>query len=244
METFFMKKYTKSDINSLSDVFAAWMGGYPENDAETKTFLQKKELDTAFSVIDINGILNEEIFIPEEILTAVYSVIPLKLPVKEKEVTVFPQEFNKLNHRVLHSDGIVRSLNMSFKSAYNLKQKYYETKDKAIKREKSRIINIKYRERHAKAIAERVKQRRLNAKQMDLEGLKAADKANNSRPKRKEACKKYYQTHKEEITAKAKANPKVIEYKRKYKAKMRFQKTTGKTVLALLNGIINRNQGI
>ena len=43
--------------------------------------------------------------------------------------------------------------------------------------------------------------------------------------------------NKEKIAAKAKENPKVKEYKRRYKLKQRFRNSTGKTILALLQGI-------
>lgn len=67
----------------------------------------------------------------------------------------------------------------------------------------------------------------------------ARDDKINHAPNRKEIKKRYYERHKAEIRARAKANPKEKEWRRNYKAKVRFREKTGVKILALLNGIAN-----
>lgn len=118
------------------------------------------------------------------------------------------------------------------------KRRAEELKKAALK-EASRLRNIVYREKNREAIRLRANERRLQLKEKNPELIKEYDKKANQRQSRVEAGKRYYERHKEIITQKAQDNPKVKEYKKRYKAKQRFKNTTGKVIIPLLQGIIN-----
>lgn len=110
---------------------------------------------------------------------------------------------------------------------------------KSEKKEASRIRNITYREKNRENIRLRANEWRQRLKKENPEILREYDRRANQRQSRAEAGKRYYEKHKEIIAQKAQGNPKAKEYKKRYKAKQRFQKTTQKMILPLLQGIIN-----
>lgn len=101
----------------------------------------------------------------------------------------------------------------------------------------SRVRRRQYEEKNREEIRRRNNERRRRLKEENPELLKEIDRFHNQNADRKQSCRKYYLKNKEIIAAKAKDNPKTKEYKRRYKAKQRFKKTTGKIVLALLQAI-------
>ncbi len=101
----------------------------------------------------------------------------------------------------------------------------------------SRGRNRKYREENRETIRSRNNERRRRLKEENPELLKEIDRRHNQNANRQQSCCEYYLKNKEKIAAKAKENPKVKEYKRRYKLKQRFRNSTGKTILALLQGI-------
>jgi hypothetical protein len=94
---------------------------------------------------------------------------------------------------------------------------------------------------HKEVISERRKAWRTNLKEENPELLKAIDKKHNDSEKRSKRDKAYYLKHKDEISARAKANPKTAMYKRRYKLKQRLKKT-GPVISSLLLGIINSKE--
>ncbi len=100
----------------------------------------------------------------------------------------------------------------------------------------SRLSNKKYRETHKEVIAERNKRYRQS---LDPEIVRQKRKAYRATGKCKQNDKKYYEKHKQEILAKAKANPKTKITQRRYKIRKRFREKTGSKVLALLQALIN-----
>ena len=48
-----MKAYDKESIDCLSDIFYAWMGGFPSEQAEVQKFLQTSGLDQLISEKDL-----------------------------------------------------------------------------------------------------------------------------------------------------------------------------------------------
>ena len=107
----------------------------------------------------------------------------------------------------------------------------------------SRGRNRKYREENREAIRSRNNERRRSLKEANPEWLKEMDRRHNQNANRQQSCREYYLKNKEKIAAKAKENPKVKEYKRRYKLKQRFRNSTGRTILALLQGIADSKAG-
>ena len=107
----------------------------------------------------------------------------------------------------------------------------------------SRGRNRKYREENREAIRSRNNERRRRLKEENPELLKEIDRRHNQNANRQQSCREYYLKNKEKIAAKAKENPKVKEYKRRYKLKQRFRNSTGRTILALLQGIADSKAG-
>lgn len=307
-----MKRYEKDTIDDLSDIFASWMGGRPENDAEIKDFLQTSKLKDLITVVDLDLILNYNGYFSEETFLAAYSLVPVKLKTKTKELAILPEMFNRLNIKTA-KQAHASLINISFAKAYAIFEAYYPEKHKIIAKEKanlrnhnyrqknpeaakkayrrrmanmteeqkaelreksrlrmrrmrsenpepsraaareywrrlspeqkalirieSRERNCKYREENREAIRQRAQERRQRLKEVNPELLRELDRRHNQNADRAESCRKYYQKNKEIIAQKARENPKVKEYKRKYKLKKRFQNLTGKTILGLLQGI-------
>ncbi len=267
--------YEKQTIDTLADVFAAWMGGDVSETKDVRRFLQESKLETILTVNDIDAIVRGLVYFPPMSLPAVYSAMPLRFNVSGGEVSLLPEEFARLNYQASRQAYPTSSLDINMKLALALQETFGEEKAAAVKREKKRRYRAKYRLEHPGCDKEYAKRRwqeekesmsnerreslreswrkyarkpevrqreREKRKQMKLENplkVYARDDAVNHAPNRKEIKQRYYQRHKEEILAKARANPKDKEWHRKYKAKVRFRTKTGPRVLALLNGIIN-----
>lgn len=317
-----MREFVKNKIDTLADLFCAWMGGIPDNDNEIKDFLQKnEELTALINHRDIEHIVHFHASFPPETVRAVYSLVPVKLPLANgKELVIFEKKFiamneaenKRLNSRTVNVDmsraykvfmtkypakaRFMAKNKIKFKShnerllfpdrqkeSYHRRRAEMTEEEKEISRKKSReyrrkwraanpekvaqgvvkqrerrknrtmlqvindrIIsrkcNKKYRENNRELISKRRANKRQLLKHENPELLKEMDKKSNTSANRKKICSDYYQKHKEEINQRAKNNPKVKEYKRKYQIKKRWAEKTGPVVMSLLQAIAIKKQ--
>lgn len=317
-----MQEFVKNKIDTLADLFCAWMGGIPDNDNEIKEFLQKnEELAELINHRDIEHIVHFHASFPPETVRAVYSLIPVKIPLANgKELVIFEKKFmamneaesRRLNSRTVNVDmsraykffmtkypskaRFMAQNKIKFKShnervlfpnrqkeSYHRRRAEMTEEEKEISRAKSReyrrkwraanpekvakdaakqkerrknrtflqVINDritsrksnkKYRENNRELISKRRVDKRQLLKQENPELLKEMDKKSNSCANRKKICSDYYQKHKEEISLRAKNNPKVKGYKQKYKIKKRWREKTGPAVMSLLQAIVAQKQ--
>ena len=126
--------------------------------------------------------------------------------------------------------------------SYYVKYENLSEEEREEKRAGNRRRNEKYRANHKSLISQKFKDRRAKLKAENPELLKAMDKQNNAKANRKKICNTYYQKHKEEINQKARENPKVKLYKKRYEIKQRLKKT-GPVLISLLQGIIANKNG-
>lgn len=154
--------------------------------------------------------------------------------VKKEKILSRRREKARLSMRKYRAEHPEKAAEISRKAW----RKKTEEQKEAI-RQASRIRNRKYREEHRIDIRIRHTKRREKLKQENPELLREKDRLANLNADRTQICKRYYEKHKDIIAEKARANPKTKEYKQRYKAKKRFQNTTGKIILPLLYGIIN-----
>ena len=307
-----MKAYNKESIDCLSDIFYAWMGGLPSEQADVKKFLQTSGLEQLISEKDLTEVMNDEAYFSEETMLAVYALVPVKLKAGKKEFAIFPQEFNKLNNKASGIKG-ARPVNIDFSRAAKVLDEHYPAKykylveqketlrkenkkarskayspekyrqyraslseeKKAEIREKSRLRmqqrraanpekakadskkyweqmpedkkefyriasrgrGKKYREANKEEIYRKRNEKLRKLREENPELLKEMYKRYNQSGNRKESSHNYYMKNKEIIAQKAKENPKTQEYKRRYKLKQRFRKSTGKIILGLLQAI-------
>ncbi len=312
-----MRKFNKDKIETLSDVFASWIGGIPEDSSEIRKFIEQNHLNGLITTDDVEVILLGDGFFDKDTALAIYSLLPTQLKLKDgREYALFSQTFNRLNYKAAknkYSKVInvnIRRSRQIYEEYYSQKQKYIEENrnrlkhlndlltnpnknQEAYKRAKSRMSDDelelkrakarermrkyrmehpentkktpskpkvqktsteivlekiaqrtkrrKYREANKEKINEQRKQRRLTLKEENPELLKERDLRKNRSATRKNNCHEYYLRHKEEILQKAKDNPKVKEYKRRYKIKQRLKKT-GPIISSLLQGIINNKE--
>lgn len=124
-----MQPFHKDKIENLTDVFASWMGGYPETTAEVRKFLSDKKLDTLISVNDIDLIMEYNGYFSDKTAKAVYSLIPSTLKVKNGDYALFEQTFNKLNRQT----GLLKNsrvINASLLESVKIARRYYAAKKK------------------------------------------------------------------------------------------------------------------
>lgn len=104
-------------------------------------------------------------------------------------------------------------------------------------REANNRRNAVYREKNREKLRQSHNECRAKLKAENPELLKEIDKMHNSTKNRKKAGRRYYKKHKKEIAQKARENPMVKVYKRRYKIKQRLKKT-GPVLASLLQGIM------
>lgn len=133
-----MRKYLKNTIDSLQDVFAAWAGGYPEEEADFKTFLSESKLNTLISCADAERLFYHNGFFAKEISLAVYSLIPVKLKTANKEIALFPQTFYRMN---LAASNLPNGqlINIGFAQATKVLNEYYPSKKSYIKENMNKL---------------------------------------------------------------------------------------------------------
>ena len=184
-----MKKYLKNDLENLADIFAAWMGGYPTETEEIKSFLTNTGLEGLLFVPDIERIFFYYFFLSKEAATAVYALLPLKLKLKDIELNLFPQSFNRLNIKTSRQKGS-GVLNTRIEIAYKIKEKYYAKKIQFITENKDKL---RYQNQKAKH-PEQLKATAQNY----LNNLSEEQKAQR-RDKARLRMQKYRQEHPESI---------------------------------------------
>ena len=104
-------------------------------------------------------------------------------------------------------------------------------------REANNRRNAVYREKNREKLRQSHNERRAKLKAENPELLKEIDKMHNSTKNRKKAGRRYYKKHKKEIAQKARENPMVKVYKKRYEIKKRLEKT-GPVLASLLQGLI------
>lgn len=93
-----MKKLNLEKCESLADVFSAAIGGRPESFKEIKEFMEKSPLNQLVYATDIDRIINYDGFFADEVIDAVYALLPVKLQIAPNRVWIMtPQAFRKLN---------------------------------------------------------------------------------------------------------------------------------------------------
>ena len=165
---------------------------------------------------------------PEQIKAANQRYLD-KLSPDEKKVRNERKKLYMREHRALHPETIAASNKKSKERFSNL-----SAIEKLEKKIAARIRNKKYRETHKEELAEKNK---LYREKQDPEAAKQKRDQYNKSAEHKQSAKNYYESHKQEILAKAKNNAQTKIYKQRYKAKKRFQEKTGAMIFALLNAI-------
>ena len=133
-----MKAYDKESIDCLSDIFYAWMGGFPSEQAEVQKFLQTSGLDQLISEKDLTEVMNDEAYFSEETMLAVYTLVPIKLKAGKKEFAIFPQEFNKLNNKASALKD-AHPINIDFGKAAKVLDEQYPAKYKYLVEQKETL---------------------------------------------------------------------------------------------------------
>lgn len=157
-----MKKYNLDNIETLSDVFTAWLGGEPENTAEVKEFLQKSKLERLMSGSDVEKIIFHSGYFAPELVPAVYALLPPTLPVKGgKEKAVFAQTFYRMNNKVFrHPYSCL--INIDFVRGVAVYKEFGAAKKEIMEKNKIKFRNMNYAlvspDAHKKAY-ERLKER-------------------------------------------------------------------------------------
>lgn len=132
-----MKKFETGKFEDLADVFCSLMGGRPDNIREIEIFIKDSPLKELLYASDIERILKYDGFFAEEIVDAVYALLPIKFKLNQnKSIILTPQEFRKLNRAVITRPA-AHSVDVDFKKAcgvfFSLFPKKVQTVIKAIK---------------------------------------------------------------------------------------------------------------
>lgn len=123
-----MKKLELNKIDDLADLFCAIIGGRPESVEEIKSFMAQSPLNQLLFISDIERILDYDGFFAEEVIDAVYSLLPVKIPLdNDRKLVLTPQAFRKLNAAKI-SRPASRLINISFPKAMAVYNNHYETK--------------------------------------------------------------------------------------------------------------------
>lgn len=217
-----MLRYSKDNINSLSELFEAWIGGYPEQDDEIRFFLKETKLDSILGVSNVDVILRGEAYFPDVVLPAVYAVMPVAVELPQKEVRITLQELNKLNYQAMkHSDN-THCLSISFGAANKLQDDFGEAKVLAIKNYpeqqklkkelaeqrqrdevEARKLRKEARERRLQEETE-LQQRRKEAQERKLHEKEEAKKAAAKKELNRKRNDVYRERHRLELREKAK----------------------------------------
>lgn len=123
-----MQKLELNKIDDLADIFCAIMGGRPDGVEEIKSFMEKSPLKQLMFASDIDRIIEYDGFFAEEVIDAVYSLLPVKIPLDEhRKLVLTPQAFRKLNAAKV-SRPASRIINISFPKATEVYKSHFETK--------------------------------------------------------------------------------------------------------------------
>lgn len=167
-----MRNFETDKITDMADVFYAVLGGKPDNVKEIDAFMEHSPLKKLLYTSDIVRILEFDGFFADETVLAVYSLLPVKIRLNQKQsVIMSPTAFMKLNRERItrpHS----RLINIPFPQAQEVMQNEYDLKiqrvietltdvkkkkyekprqtmtKKDIEREKNKLRMRKYRAEH------------------------------------------------------------------------------------------------
>lgn len=156
-----MEKFNKKEIENLSDVFAVWMGGYPEQISETRSFLQETKLDKLFSVTDIDNILCHNGYFTSKTAQAVFAIMPAEFVVGGKKLTVFAQTFNRLNLQTSRQKNSML-INVSFLAARQVINLYEAEKKKYLEENYNRLRRQNYLRNHPDAAQKAYERQKQN----------------------------------------------------------------------------------
>lgn len=165
-----MEAFVKNKINTLSDVFCAWMGGIPENDNEIKYFLSKHEdLAKLLTHRDIEHIVHFHAYFPDETLKAVYSLIPARVKLANgREFAVFEPHFIQMNTAEIKRINS-RAVNTDMRIAYNIYIHNYAEKYMYMKKNYNKFRAANQRAINPEQAKEWYRNRQLNMSEEEKE---------------------------------------------------------------------------
>ncbi len=167
-----MKNFETDKITDLADVFYALLGGKPDNVKEIDAFMENSPLNRLLYTSDVVRILEFDGFFADETVLAVYSLLPIKIPVNKKQnIILSPKTFMRLNQERINRPSC-HLINISFTQAQEIIQNEYDLKIQRVietladirmrkhekpqpvmtkedaKREKNKLRMRKFREEH------------------------------------------------------------------------------------------------
>lgn len=155
-----MKKYSQDTIDSLAELFCAWMGGAPENDKEIKSFLESSRMGELIAPRDLENIIAGRGYFPQETILSVYTLVPVKVKMKSKELAFFPQTFNKLNQKVSQTPNSC-IININFAKASEVYEQGYAEKYKFVQENKNRLRAHNQKVKNPEAVKAAYQRRKL-----------------------------------------------------------------------------------
>ena len=186
-----MEAFVKNKINTLSDVFCAWMGGIPENDNEIKYFLSKHEdLAKLLTHRDIEHIVHFHAYFPDETLKAVYSLIPARVKLANgREFAVFEPHFIQMNTAEIKRINS-RAVNTDMRIAYNIYIHNYAEKYMYMKKNYNKFRTANQRALNPEQAKEWYRNRQLNMSEEEkkLQRKKAREYARKWRAEHPESA--------------------------------------------------------
>ena len=191
-----MQYYKKNTIDSLADLFFAWMGGEPDDYAELRKFIESTKLKWVLSVTDVDAIIREKAYFPDIAVPIIYNAIPLKFKTVFGEIEVGPEKFNQLNYQAQHREYGTYCLDLSFATLLELKKDIGDDKKELIRKEKNRKRMAAYRKANPEKEAEQNKR--------DYAKRGGANMTAERKETLREASRKYAKTHRKQISKKQK----------------------------------------
>lgn len=123
-----MEKLNLKKCDSLADVFCAVLGGKTSDIREIKDFIEKSPLKSLIYANDMERILQFDGFFADEVVDAVYALLPVKLRLSpELSWVMTPQAFRKLNAAQVAKPAS-RYINVSLSAAFEVYAKQYHRK--------------------------------------------------------------------------------------------------------------------
>ena len=129
-----MKKFETEKITDLSEIFFALMGGCPEDICEIENFMKTSPLNQLMFASDIERIIKYDGFFPDETVDAVYSLLPVEIPLKsDKNEVLTVQKFRQINAARIALPAS-RVIDISFPKAISVYTRNYPDKNKKLVR--------------------------------------------------------------------------------------------------------------
>ena len=165
-----MKEFTKEKIESLSDIFCAWIGGIPEDDNDIKYFLSKHE-DLAYLLNhrNIEHIVHFHAYFPQEVVKSIYTLLPNSVCLSNgKKYLIFEHIFEKLNlaeSKISNS----RTVNIDLSRACNIYIHKYAEKHRYMQKKYQDLCATRQKASELAAQREAYKRRRQNMSEEEKE---------------------------------------------------------------------------